>query len=433
MWVRLELTLKWGVQMKFQSENNEYSICYVKRLKQSVPQLLRTWLEQHSETSKIVIVTDTRVHQVQAAEIALIQQSCYEIPSVKHVACYLVPEGEKSKSVSVAEDLWSHLADLQFTRSDLLIAFGGGMIGDLVGFCAATFLRGISFIQIPTTLLSQIDSSVGGKVAINLSQGKNLVGQFYNPVMVIINVSYLETLETSVLKDGLGELIKYGVMCGHTLIDNLLTYKCLEDFRQVLVEEPIRFEEIIYECLFIKSVVVETDFRENNIRKFLNLGHTIGHAIEQAMDYKLGHGHCVIQGIWWSTQIALSLTNEDTGLSAKEKEIKLCNLMKLSHQLEVMIGVFQFEIYRSITINTLMKYIGQDKKQMVDGVQMVLPTGNLTEDFLGGDMLDIYAASVIIESLQNQLEIKKISMVELERLMIKCDIVFNLEGSTHEN
>lgn len=410
--------------MKIQSENTEYPIYYVERLKQSVPHLIKVWLGQHPETSKIVIVTDTRVHQVQADEIDLIQQSCYEIPSIKHVECYLVPEGEKSKSVSVAEDLWSHLADLQFTRSDLLIAFGGGMIGDLVGFCAATFLRGISFIQIPTTLLAQIDSSVGGKVAINLSQGKNLVGQFYNPVMVIINVNYLKTLERQVLKDGLGELVKYGVMCGDTLIDSFLTYKSIEDFRQVLIENPIWFEKIIYDCLFIKSVVVEVDFRENNIRKFLNLGHTIGHAIEQAMDYKLGHGHCVIQGLWWSTQIALCLTNEDTGLIGKEKETKVCNLVKLSHQLELIIGVFQFEIDRTITVNTLMKYIVHDKKQMVDGIQMVLPTGNVTTILSGGAMLGSnYDASEIIECLQNQLEIKKISMVELERLMFKCDVI----------
>ncbi|MDV2934331.1 3-dehydroquinate synthase, partial [Enterococcus faecalis] len=170
---------------------------------------------------------------------------------------------------------------------DLIIALGGGVVGDLAGFVASTFLRGISFIQIPTSLLAQVDSSVGGKVAVDLERGKNLVGSFYHPELVLIDPNMLGTLPEKYFNDGLGEVIKYGCIKSKELFEKLEGFENKEDLKE-------NIGEIIYECCNIKREVVEYDEKDLGERMILNFGHTLGHAIEQIYNYETySHGEAV--------------------------------------------------------------------------------------------------------------------------------------------
>ena len=206
-------------------------------------------------------------------------------------ASVTVPQGEGSKSLAVLEMLYGRLLDAGITRTDLIIALGGGVVGDLTGFCAATLLRGIPFVQIPTTLLAQVDSSVGGKTAVNLPQGKNLVGAFWQPRLVLIDTDCLLTLDDKTFSDGMAEVIKYGVIFDSDL------FKLLESCgnRDGVMEH---IDEVVYRCCDLKRSVVEADEHDTGGRMVLNLGHTFGHAIEKAYNYeKYTHGEAVAMGM----------------------------------------------------------------------------------------------------------------------------------------
>ena len=200
---------------------------------------------------------------------------------------HIVDQGEGAKSFQVYETLLRKLLDLKFTRKDLIIALGGGVIGDLSGFVAATYMRGIDFISIPTTSLSQIDSSIGGKVAINVDQVKNIVGAFYHPKMVFIDTNTLKTLPNRHLMAGLVEAVKAGLIYDAKLFELFEKDNYLE-----------HLEEIMIRALQVKKEVVQIDEKEENLRKILNFGHTIGHAIESYYGLKdLYHGECVAIGM----------------------------------------------------------------------------------------------------------------------------------------
>ncbi|MBW7572594.1 3-dehydroquinate synthase [Caproiciproducens faecalis] len=193
------------------------------------------------------------------------------------------PAGEESKRLSSIEAMYAECAARGLTRSDFLVALGGGVTGDMAGFAAATFLRGIPFIQIPTTLLAQIDSSVGGKTGVDLPQGKNLVGAFHQPALVLIDPDTLSTLSPRYFSDGMAEAIKYGCIKSRELFDMILR----EDVSQ-------KIEELIFRCVDIKREVVERDEFDTGERMLLNFGHTFGHALEKLYDFKkLSHGEAV--------------------------------------------------------------------------------------------------------------------------------------------
>ncbi|XOQ48380.1 MAG: 3-dehydroquinate synthase [Eubacteriales bacterium] len=199
------------------------------------------------------------------------------------VRTFAFPAGEESKQLSCVAHIYSECAAHRLTRSDFLVALGGGVTGDMTGFAAATYLRGIPFIQIPTSLLAQIDSSVGGKTAVDLPQGKNLVGAFHQPCLVLIDPDTLETLPTRFLSDGMAEAIKYGCIKSRELFD--MIYK--EDIRE-------NMEELIYRCVDIKREIVERDEFDTGERMLLNFGHTFGHALEKLYGFgKLSHGEAV--------------------------------------------------------------------------------------------------------------------------------------------
>lgn len=201
--------------------------------------------------------------------------------------CHIVKQGEEAKSFPVFQELCELLLHYNFSRKDLIIAVGGGVIGDLAGYVAASYMRGISFVNIPTTTLSQIDSSIGGKVAINLNKVKNIIGAFYHPDVVIVDSDSLKTLPIRHFNNGLVEAVKSGLIYDE---------KLFELFEITNIYENI--DEIIYRSLLVKKQVVEQDEKEHNLRKILNFGHTIGHGIETVYGLSgLYHGECVAIGM----------------------------------------------------------------------------------------------------------------------------------------
>lgn len=236
---------------------------------------------------KLFIITDENVYGIYGEDFKKDLESSGFRPIFK-----VVEPGEKSKSMSVLESVYNDFLDEEITRSDMIVAFGGGVVGDLTGFVASTLLRGTRFLQIPTSLLAQIDSSVGGKVAVNLEKGKNLVGSFYHPEAVLIDPDMLKTLDKRFLNDGTAEIIKYGCIKSLELFEMLESYNSEEDFFENIVE-------IIYRCCDIKRAVVIEDEKDKGNRMLLNYGHTIGHAIEKYFSYdKYTHGEGVAMGMY---------------------------------------------------------------------------------------------------------------------------------------
>ena len=202
------------------------------------------------------------------------------------VSAYTFPAGEESKHFETLSGILEFLAGERLTRTDCLIALGGGVVGDMAGFAAACYLRGIRYVQMPTTLLSAVDSSVGGKTAIDLRAGKNLAGAFLQPAAVLCDTDCLKTLPPAVFADGAAEAIKTGVLCDETL------FALFED--GTLKADPA---EVIARCVAYKAGVVERDEKERGERKLLNLGHTVGHAVEKCSGYSIPHGHAVAAGL----------------------------------------------------------------------------------------------------------------------------------------
>ncbi len=240
-----------------------------------------TFVAEIHDPCLVALVTDSFVDMIYSSVvIRSLEKAGFR------VAKFVLPAGEKSKSLETYMRLLSFLAERGITRSDLIVALGGGVVGDLAGFAAATYLRGMDFVQLPTSFLAQVDSSVGGKTAVDLPQGKNLVGAFWQPRLVLCDVKCLTTLSPETLADGLGETIKYGMIADAEIL-RMLQGSGLSD-------QP---EEVIARCIQIKADVVEADERDNGPRQLLNFGHTVGHAVEKYSRYTMTHGRAVAIGM----------------------------------------------------------------------------------------------------------------------------------------
>lgn len=236
---------------------------------------------------KVCIVTDSHVAALYLDEIASI---CGDL--FAKVISFVFPAGEASKNMDTVQKLYLSLIENHFDRGDLLIALGGGVVGDLTGFAAATYLRGIDFLQIPTTLLAQVDSSIGGKTGVDFQQYKNMVGAFHMPRMVYMNTATLNTLPAEQFSSGMAEIIKHG------LIRDEAYYRWISDHREGICGlDPELLEEMIYRSCQIKGSVVEEDPKEKGVRAHLNFGHTVGHAVEKLSDFRLSHGYSVALGM----------------------------------------------------------------------------------------------------------------------------------------
>lgn len=240
---------------------------------------LGAYVSQVTKAQKIALISDSNVWPLYG-EMAKNALAGYEIVS------FVFPAGEQSKSGSTYLRLLNFLVENKLTRSDCLIALGGGVVGDLTGFAAATYLRGVDFIQVPTTVLAAVDSSVGGKTAIDLDAGKNLAGAFYQPCLVLCDLDTLNTLPKEIFRDGCAEVIKYGVLYDEALFTHL-------------EEKGLGFDRelVISRCVELKRDVVAQDEFDRGQRQKLNLGHTVGHGIEACSRYTISHGSAVAAGM----------------------------------------------------------------------------------------------------------------------------------------
>lgn len=259
---------------------------------------------------KIFILTDKNVGSYYGNKIRLdLINAGYDVKLME------LEPGEETKSFNTLPLIYNEFLDFKLTRSDLIITLGGGVIGDLGGFAASTFLRGVAFVQMPTSLLAQVDSSVGGKVAVDLERGKNLVGSFYHPKLVLIDPNVLETLDDRFFNDGMGEVIKYGCIKDQEFFYFLKSLKNKNDVMN-------NIDKIIHKCCDIKKQVVENDEKDIGERMLLNFGHTLGHAIETYYNFKkFTHGEAVAIGMYEITKISEKKGLTEEGVAEEIKEI----------------------------------------------------------------------------------------------------------------
>lgn len=270
-----------------------------------------------TEKKKLCIVTDSSVEKLYADKLCQVLENC-----CASVSLFVFPAGEANKTLDTVRKLYEHLILERFDRKDMLVALGGGVVGDLTGFTAATYLRGIDFIQVPTTLLAQVDSSIGGKTGVDFDAYKNMVGAFHMPRLVYMNLSTLNSLPARQFAAGMAEIIKHG------LIQDRLYFEWLkEHYDEVEHRDYEALRTMIYGSCQIKRHVVEEDPTEQGIRAWLNFGHTAGHAIEKLKNFELYHGECVAAGCvaaaWISCRRGLITEAERDGLESVFKSYGL--------------------------------------------------------------------------------------------------------------
>ncbi len=292
--------------------------------------------------ARVCLVTDSRVFKIHSEKII----SAFEKEKI-NCELYVFPMGEESKSEIILFDLLNFLAENHFSRNDVLVALGGGVTGDLTGLAAALYMRGMHLVQLPTTLLAAVDSSVGGKTAVNLEAGKNLVGVFNQPELVVCDCELLKTLPKEIFADGMAEVIKYGVIADKELFEKTSVNFSENDL-----------EDIITRCVEIKRDIVNEDERDTGKRQLLNFGHTLAHAIEKTSDFSVSHGSAVAMGM-----VLISELSEQNGLSdelCKEKIIAALT----NNGLPVKCDFSKEELW---------KYVISDKKISGENISLILP------------------------------------------------------------
>ena len=312
---------------------------------------------------KLCIVADSTTAALYGAELKeILKETC------TYVSMFVFPAGEVNKTLNTVRDLYEHLILEKFDRKDMLVALGGGVVGDLTGFAAATYLRGIGFIQIPTTLLSQVDSSIGGKTGVDFDAYKNMVGAFHMPRLVYMNLNVLKTLPDRQFACGMGEIIKHGLIQDSDYLEKLSTYQ-----REIREKNYAALLWMVAGSCKIKRHVVEEDPTEQGIRAWLNFGHTIGHSVEKLKDFTLCHGECVAIGCaaaaWMSWKRGL--------ISEKEKEA--AEQLLLAYQLPVRV--------KGLKPEDIVKTTKLDKKIYAGKVKFVL-LKKIGEAFVTRDVED---------------------------------------------
>ena len=295
-----------------------------------------------SKAKKIAIITETNVAPLYLDTV----KNCIENEGFE-VVNYIFPAGESSKTTETIVNIVEFLAENGLTREDMVVALGGGVCGDMAGFAAAIYLRGIKFVQIPTTLLSQVDSSVGGKTGVDLPQGKNLCVAFHQPALVLIDPDVLETLSPHFFSDGMGEVIKYGCIKSKVLFERIETEN-VKDF----------IEDLIYDCVNIKRGVVERDEKEAGERALLNFGHTAGHAIEKLHNFTdISHGEAIGVGM-----VMISEAGERIGLTERGTTDRIRKVLEKYNM--------KTEVENSVT--DIIGAMYHDKKRTGSGIKFIM-------------------------------------------------------------
>ncbi len=300
-------------------------------------------LDPVAKSKRVFVITDSNVFPLYFSKVEKnLQQGGYD---VSHA---VIPAGEEHKNMQTVVSLYEQLAEAKLRRNDLIIALGGGVVGDIAGFCAASYMRGIPFVQIPTTLLAQVDSSIGGKTGVDLYAGKNLVGAFWQPSLVLIDPDTLQTLPSVQIKSGLAEIIKSAFIADSALAEKMLQSADLE----------ADIEEFILSALRVKQHIVEIDEFEKKERMLLNFGHTLAHAIEKYHHFSgVTHGEAVAVGMY---------------CIQKAYEAKYAGTA-VAEEIKALLQKYQIPfLLNGEDINELLSYIQNDKKSTRDGVHLVV-------------------------------------------------------------
>lgn len=327
--------------------------------------------EQHIQTENVVIVTNEVVSPLYVGDL----QEALAAYSVRTIT---LPDGEQHKNLASFESVNGQLLEWQLGRDTTLVALGGGVIGDLTGFVAACYQRGIPFIQVPTTLLSQVDSSVGGKTAVNHPLGKNMIGAFYQPKLVLIDIDSLNTLPPREFAAGMAEVVKYGVIYDQDFFSWLES-----NIEKILAKDQDTLIYMVKRCCEIKAEVVRLDERESGIRALLNLGHTFGHAIEAQMGYgNWLHGEAVSVGIVIASKVAV----EKDWLNASE-----------CRRIESLLSQFDLPVSKpeDMTLAQFMTHMRRDKKTARGQIRYVIPKG-LGKAVVTADVSDDILTKLIV-------------------------------------
>ncbi len=338
----------------------------------SFNQLKSYIIELGYEERKICVVSESNVASFYLDAILLLLKDC-----CKKVVSYVFSEGEESKNLDTVKGLYEKLILEKFDRNDLLIALGGGVVGDLTGFTAATYLRGIDFIQVPTSLLSQVDSSIGGKTGVDFDSYKNMVGAFHMPKLVYMNLKVLDTLSARQFNSGMGEIVKHGIIKDREYFEWLNTNQ--DAIKSI--DFNTLYEMVRRSCI-IKKNVVENDPTEKGERALLNFGHTLGHAVEKYMNFEFLHGECVFVGMLLATIISYNkglINNQDKELIFQT--INSFNIPRLP---------------KDIDINKVVSYTKNDKKVLGDRIKFVL-IKNIGEAYIDMDVSDDDMKKSIVE------------------------------------
>jgi len=305
---------------------------------------------KHINSKKIALITNEQIADLYLSEISQTLKT-FDLKTL------VLPEGETEKNLETIGKAAEFLSDNGIDRDSSIIAFGGGVIGDITGFVASSYMRGIKFLQVPTTLLAQVDSSVGGKTGVNISRGKNLIGAFYQPSAVIADTKYLNSLEPKRLSEGLAEVIKYGL-----IRDEDFFVWLSKNTSRILALEPEVMAHLIERCCQIKAEIVSEDEREGSIRAILNYGHTFGHAIESLTDYSVyTHGEAVSIGMVMAASMA-----ERMGMLSKDDKKDIINILE---------SVNLPTEKPSLNSNDFLKSMKRDKKAQDGEIRLILLEG----------------------------------------------------------
>lgn len=311
-------------------------------IEKGIMQECGAYIKKVSSAKKVCVITYSNVAPLYLDRVVSgLEKEGYEVFS------FIFKAGESSKTTAVIVEMVEFLAEKGLTRKDLVVALGGGVCGDMAGFAAAVYLRGIDFVQIPTTLLSQVDSSVGGKTGVDLPQGKNLCGAFHQPVLVLIDPLALHTLSDHYFSDGMGEVIKAGCIKSAQLFEKIENKDVKENI-----------EEIIFECVDIKRGVVERDEKEQGERALLNFGHTIGHGIEKLHNFSgVSHGEAVGIGM-----LMISEIGEKAGLTEKGT----------ADRIKAVLEKYNMKTSDNHSAESIIEAMQSDKKRTLNGINFVM-------------------------------------------------------------
>ncbi len=303
----------------------------------------------HNKFSKIGVVTDSNLQNIYLARGHFLSK----------FPVFSFPAGEKSKNIATVVELAKELIESGFDRKSLLVAFGGGVVGDVAGFLASIYMRGIQFVQVPTSLLAMVDSSIGGKTGVDTEAGKNLIGTFYQPELVVIDTSYLKTLPPLETKNGIAEILKHGIIFDRNYF-SVIEKSSICDFDPEKIDS-IFTQRIIARSCEIKGFVVSKDEKESGLRQILNFGHTVGHGLEKLSNYDLPHGICVAIGMLVEAKIS-----KNAGILSEFDFKRIKNVLEKFSYLDYINEIKNLDFERFFSIITA------DKKNVKGGVRVVL-------------------------------------------------------------